>query len=138
MRVWVKYEPKTVDRGGDHIANGTMDQGIIYAALVDDSKQTDSTTGESWPAVVRTNKMKPENAQLFNSNGDNVIAYGEHVFTEATSGDGLIQIEIPIEYRKEGIKPANIIVVASASRYGDYFEGAAGSVMYLDDIELVY
>lgn len=138
MRVWVKYEPKTVDRGGDHIANGTMDQGIIYAALVDDSKQTDSTTGESWPAVVRTNKMKPENAQLFNSNGDNVIAYGEHVFTEATSGDGLIQIEIPIEYRKEGVKPANIIVVASASRYGDYFQGAAGSVMYLDDIELVY
>ncbi|MDE6854501.1 MAG: DUF4493 domain-containing protein [Muribaculaceae bacterium] len=138
MRVWVKYTPKTVDHGGNHIANGSMDQGIIYTALVDDSKQTDSKTGQSWPAIIMTNKSNESKAQLFDSNGDNVIAYGEHVFTEATSGDGMIQIEIPIEYRKEGVKPANIIVVASASRYGDFFQGAAGSVMYLDDIELVY
>ena len=31
----------------------------------------------------------------------------------------MIEFEIPIEYYKTDIKPSNIIVVASASRYGD-------------------
>lgn len=67
-----------------------------------------------------------------------MIAYGEKVFTEATEGSGLIQIEIPINYKRTGVTPSNIIVVASASRYGDYFQGGSGSVMYIDDIELTY
>lgn len=136
MKVWVKYTPGTVGNGGDKIANGEMDRGIIYAALVDGSTMTDGS--DTWPVIIMTNKGDESKAQLFDKNGDNVLAYGEHVFNEATPEEGLMQIEIPIEYRKEGVKPANIIVVASASFYGDYFQGAAGSVMYLDDIELVY
>lgn len=31
-----------------------------------------------------------------------------------------------------------IIIVASSSKYGDYFTGGDGSIMYLDDLELVY
>lgn len=133
MKVWVKYTPETVNKGGSHIANGTIDQGIIYIALVDNT--TTDYNGEQWPVVIRTN---PNSLSLFDPNGSNVIAYGEHIFTEATTGDGLIQIEIPIDYKRSGVTPSNIILVASASRYGDYFEGADGSVMYLDDIELVY
>ncbi len=130
MKVWVKYIPKIVDHGGDMIANGDSDQGMIYVALVDDT-----TVDGTWPVVIRTKKS---NRSLFDPNASNVIAYGEHVFTEATAGDGLIQIEIPLDYKRPGVTPSNIIVVASASRYGDYYEGAAGSVMYLDNIELTY
>jgi len=133
MKVWVKYSPKTVDRGGDKIANGTMDQGSIYVALVDESTQ--SYKEQNWSAIIKTN---PKELSLFDPNGSNVIAYGERIFTEATAGDGLIQIEIPLDYKRTGVTPSNIIIVASASRYGDYFQGAAGSVMYLDDIELTY
>ena len=133
MKVWVKYTPNTVDRGGDKIANGSTDQGIIYVALVDESTQ--SYNGENWPAIIKT---KSSELSLFNPDGANVIAYGEKVFTEATEGAGLIQIEIPLDYKRPGITPSNIIMVASASRYGDYFQGAVGSVMYIDDIELTY
>ena len=34
--------------------------------------------------------------------------------------------------------PTSIIIVASASRYGDYFQGSAASKMWLDDMELIY
>ena len=132
MKVWVKYTPKAVDNTkGIKIDKGEMDQGIIYIALLDET--TESYNGQSWPVTIDTSVPK-----LFDSNGSNVIAYGERVFTEATTGDGLIQIEIPLDYKRQGVTPSNILIVASASRYGDYFEGAAGSVMYLDDIELTY
>lgn len=35
MKLWVRYEPGTVDNGGSHIANGVTDQGIIYVAVGD-------------------------------------------------------------------------------------------------------
>ena len=31
-----------------------------------------------------------------------------------------------------------LIVVASASKYGDYFTGSKSSVMYVDDFSLIY
>ena len=31
-----------------------------------------------------------------------------------------------------------LLLTASASKYGDYFAGSTGSVMYLDDVELLY
>ena len=35
-------------------------------------------------------------------------------------------------------KPTDIILVGSASRYGDYFTGSTGSTLWLDDLELIY
>ncbi len=136
LKAWVKYEPATAVNGkgtGSYIKAGDLDQGIMYVALVDDTKS--SYNGEEWPIIVDTSDQENK---LFKKDADNVIAYGEHVFTEPTEGNNLIQIEIPIEYFKPGVTPSNIVLVASASRYGDYFQGAAGSVLYVDDIELVY
>ncbi|MCH5219883.1 MAG: DUF4493 domain-containing protein [Muribaculaceae bacterium] len=133
VNIWVKYVPVNVTDGGSYIKKGDLDQGIIYMALVDDTKQ--SYNGEQWPCVIKT---KAADRNLFDKDGDNVIAYGEHVFTSATDGDDLILINIPLEYYKEGVYPSNIIFVASASRYGDYFQGGSGSTMYIDDIELIY
>ncbi len=85
--------------------------------------------------MVRT--LSP--AKVFSKNDKNVIGYGERVFNEATAGDGMIEIEIPISY--EGYpadKAVNIICVASASIGGDYYTGSTKSEMYLDDIELIY
>lgn len=133
VRVWARYEPATVTSrsAGTYKKTGDLDEGIIYFALVDDTKQ--SYNSEKWPCIVNTGTK-----QFFDKNGSNVIAYGEKVFTAATEGDGLVQFEIPFEYFKQGVRPSNIIFVASASRYGDYFEGAIGSTLYLDDVELVY
>lgn len=133
LRVWVHYTPGTVNYTNTNVADivkGEPDKGIIYVAIVDDSKK--DFEGTSWPAVVKT-----KTAELFHKTDGNVIGYGEKVFTEATAGSDLVMVEIPISYTRTDLKASNIIITCSASKGGDYFAGG-DSVMYLDDFELVY
>lgn len=136
MKVWVRYEPGTVNSKGavnGYLNTGDTDQGAIYVALTDGTTQ--EYGGEQWPAVIKT---KASERQLFNPEGANVIAYGGQFFTEATAGSGLVEITIPLDYRRTDVRPSNIILVASASRYGDYFCGGEGSTLWIDDVQLVY
>ena len=141
LKVWVRYEPGTVDEGGDHISDGATDEGIIYIALGDWAGM--EAEGETWPFVVRTKNQ----ASLFSKekgtySGDGIIAYGEKVFTEAyKDGENLKELTIELDYNSFGgyqRKPTSIIIVSSASKYGDYFQGSTTSKMWLDDIELIY
>ena len=74
--------------------------------------------------------------------GDGTIAYGEKTFDEAyKDGENLVELTINLDYDNYGgnkRKPTSIIIVASASKYGDYFAGSTGSKMWLDDMELIY
>ena len=136
LRGYVHYTPGTVgytsDKAPDIVKDGP-DKGIIYVAIVDGT--TESYGSEKWACVVKT---KASDANYFNPKGSNVIAYGEKVFDSATTGDAMIEFEIPLVYARTDAKAVNVIVVCSASKGGDYFAGAAGSVMYIDDFELVY
>lgn len=141
LKVWVRYEPGIVDEGGDHIADDETDQGIIYVAVGDWAGQ--EAEGETWPFVVRTKNS----SSLFSTakgtySGAGIIAYGEKVFTEAyKDGENMKELTIELDYDSYGgtqRKPTSIIIVSSASRYGDYFEGSTSSVMWLDDMELIY
>ena len=44
---------------------------------------------------------------------------------------------MPLVYRNDRT-PKYIVIVGAASRYGDYFTGGKGSVLKLDEFELVY
>ena len=138
LKGYIKYSPQAITHvDSDNLPDvhsGDTDSGILYIALVDDSHKSYQSY-KSYPWIVRT--ADPAN-WLFSKDNPNVIAYGERIFTEATAGDGMIEFEIPIEYYKTDIKPSNIIVVASASRYGDYYTGGQSSTMWLDDLQLVY
>ena len=132
---YVKYSPKTIDNNAGVVDGATgMDKGQIFIALWDDSKETDSSTGESWPKIIKT---KSSDRMLFDSNSEHIIAYGTIIFTEATEGEGLIPFTINLEYRSNK-RPSAIILTCSASYYGDYFCGGNGSEMWLDDLQLVY
>lgn len=134
LKGYIKYTPGIVNYSEtDKIKEGATDQGIIYIALLDDSKMSYGSYS-GWPQIVAT---KDTDNYLFNSNGANVIAYGEKVFTEATDGNVMVEFEIPLTYSRTDIIPSNIIVTCSASRYGDYYSGGP-SVMYIDNFELVY
>lgn len=134
MRVWANYRPAssvTVKDGNEeflpeNFGNGN-DHGQIYVALTTE------------PVEIRTN---PKNRKLFDAVNDaTVVAYGQVTWTGNFGPDGALEmLEIPFEYnsRAKSKKPMYIIMVASASKYGDYFTGAPGSTMYLDDFELVY
>lgn len=141
LKVYVRYKPATVDNGGDYIANGATDQGIIYVAIGDWAGQ--EANGGTWPFVVRTKNA----SSLFSTekgtySGDGIIAYGEKTFEEAyNDGGNMKELTINLDYDNFGgnqRKPTSIIIVASASKYGDYFQGGDGSKMWLDDMELIY
>lgn len=141
LKVWVRYEPGTVDNGGSHIADGETDQGIIYVAVGDWAGQ--ESDGETWPFVVKTkNSSSLFSAEKGTYSGDGTIAYGEKVFTESyNDAENLKELTIELDYDNYGgtqRKPTSIIIVASASKYGDYFEGSGSSKMWLDDMELIY
>lgn len=138
LKVWVRYTPGSVTTKGSHIENGSTDRGIIYVA-VGDWKSSDTEYGAEWPVVVRT-----KGPSLFNPKDVGTIGYGEHIFTEnygAETETSMKEITIPLDYEGYGgynRKPKSIIIVASASQYGDYYEGSSSSVMWLDDMELIY
>lgn len=140
LKLWVRYEPGTVDNGGSHIASGVTDQGIIYVAVGDWAGQ--AAEGETWPFVVKTKDQTLFTTEKGTYSGDGTIAYGEEIFTEAyKEGTNLKELTIELDYNNYGgdqRKPTSIIIVASASRYGDYFEGSGASKMWLDDMELIY
>lgn len=141
LKLWVRYEPGTVDKGGSHIANGATDQGIIYVAIGDWAGE--KYGDETWPFVVKTKDSQLFSTDKKTDSGKGIIAYGEKVFTKVYEGDDtkMKELTIDLDYDNYGgtqRKPTSIIIVASASRYGDYFEGSTSSKMWLDDMELIY
>lgn len=133
LRVLANYRPGSgvsIKSGNESFCPdgfaGGNDHGQIYVALTTEKVE------------IRTN---PSNRKLFNKDEECVLAYGEQTWTSSFGPDGALQqIDIPIVYndRAKSNKPLYLVIVVSASKYGDYFSGAAGSVMYLDDFELIY
>lgn len=145
LKGYLRYEPGTIEYNDCSIDDkkaemqshmGQSDQGIIYIAILDDTnkmtaRETDQNRPAEWPIVVDTKV-----GQVFDVNRPNVIGFGELII-DATSGSGMVEFEIPIEYLKDNVKGANIAITCSASRYGDYFCGGK-SKLWLDDFQLVY
>lgn len=99
------------------------DIGNIYIAIGD------------WSGPIR---IATKDKVFFDKNDEHVIGFGEIVQTTNTDGNGLVPFTINIDYRSTDRVPTYIIIVASASMYGDYFTGSSKSTMWLDDLELVY
>lgn len=94
---------------------------IVYVAL------TDWTA----PYEIRTN---PSNRQLFDKNASYVIGYGEMQYSGTM--ESFQEFDIDIKYRSTSIVPRYILITASSSKYGDYFTGGSGSVMWIDQLSL--
>lgn len=126
LKGYVKYTPGNVDKSTTNdLPIGSTDIGNIYIAVGD------------WEAPVR---ITTKDKHLFDKNDEKIIAYGEWDLTSETQGadGGLLEFEIPLDYRSLDRIPTYIVIVASASKYGDYFTGSTSSVMWLDDLELIY
>ena len=126
LRLYYKYTPATIDMIGDNVGDlaslkGQTDMCQIYIALSDKIYEIHND---------------PKSRQLFDPNDSGIIAYGE--FTSSQSVTSYKQLEIPLEYRYTDRTPKYIIIVASSSKYGDYYIGGVGSKLWLDEMELVY
>jgi hypothetical protein len=95
----------------------------IYIAL------TDWTA----PYKIRTN---PKNRQLFDKNSSSVIAYGELIC--GTSMSGYKEFEIELNYRDTSRIPSYIQITCAASKYGDFFTGGSGAILYVDQFSFSF
>lgn len=119
LRGYYQYSAKDIDYASTEYKAlmGRPDSCHIYVAL------TDWTA----PFEIRTN---PKNRNLFDKNSPSVIAYGELVFSGQMSA--YKDFEIELHYRSTSRVPSYLQITCSASKYGDYFTGGNGSVLYVD------
>ncbi len=124
LRGYYKYSPKTIDNTSDAFSylDGQTDQCQVLVCLA----EIDS------PFYLNTAK-----SQFVDFDNDpGIIAYGQ--FNTAESSSEYKEFIIPLVYRDNTRIPTYAIIAGASSRYGDYFTGAVGSVLYLDEFEFIY
>ena len=133
LRGWVKFTNGKIDYKGNHptLTTDDFDEGMIYIAMGTWTADKYGGTAES-PVQV----FSKEPNTFFNKNAEDVIGYGELVLDKSI--DGWMEFTIPITYKSTDLNPTHIIIVCSASRWGDYFAGSTQNRMWLDDFELLW
>jgi hypothetical protein len=125
VRGYLKYQTAPISSvaSGFEDYKDRPDTCIVWCALIDQDQ----------PFEIRT---RPTNRQLFDSDGSYVVGYGKVEY--GRNIDNYTQFEFTIDYKSTSRVPKYILLTASASKFGDYFVGGNGAVLYLDDIELLY
>ena len=124
-----QYAPVAVNNVSSNVpagapAKGEMDQCAIYWALLTEQIVVNNTDMSTFPDFETDSR---------------IVAYGTLPLSQCGSTNGnWVEFNIPLTYYSTTIKPSYLLVVASSSRYGDYFHGGAGSTLYLDDFSLEY
>ena len=123
LKGYYKYSPKTIDVVKDPYKGlkGQGDECQIQILLTD------------WEGMFRINTSKKQFVQM--DSDPNIIAHGSLI--SAKDDSGYVKFTLPLVYRNNRT-PKFIVIVAAASRYGDYFTGGKGSVLKVDEFELVY
>lgn len=138
LKGFKQAQPGIVDRPNDATQSlaecpqvGETDHQQIYCALL--TEQLHVTNYEN----DETKSNGYELSTAINWETDpRVIAYGQLTISEAD--DDWTNFTIPLIYHGYVRQPAYLLIVASSSKYGDYFHGSTSSCLYLDDLELVY
>ncbi len=138
MSFWYKGSAGIIDyaKAGAPAAIGATDKYAVFIALVDgadyDPAANGADGGDHWHTVDTADL--PGTAVDW-ATDSRVIGFGS--FDNSTTVTDWTKQTIEITYRNERT-PTHIVVVATASMYGDYFTGSTDSVLTVDDFELVY
>lgn len=123
LKGYYKYTSKPInrtDKGMDSYKN-QLDKAQITIALTD------------WNGTFRINTT---DGKFVDFNSPEIIAYGR--LESDKSYSDYVEFTIPLEYRYTDKTPKYIIISAAASYLGDYFTGAEGSTLYLDELTFEY
>ena len=132
LKGYFQYAPVAIDYEGSNqpantVSKGDMDICSIFIILSKGIHQVDNTDVST---LLTEEKVK---------NTDQFIAYGELPVDQCVTTNGeWKEFNIPLKYKNLNEIPTHLIIVCTASKYGDYFTGGDGSIMYLDDFELIY
>ena len=124
LKGFYKYVPKSIDMAEGPYADmiGKTDMCQIQVFLTDWSE----------PFVINTSEGRFVDVEK----DPGIIAHAKMETDKAT--DGYESFELKLEYRDLTRTPKYVVISACASRLGDYFTGAVGSVLYVDEFEFVY
>ncbi|MBR5856998.1 MAG: PCMD domain-containing protein [Bacteroidales bacterium] len=125
LKGYYNYTPGAIDKTRSQYEHlkGKNDCCNIYIVLADWDR----------PFEINTTSGKFLDIQ----NDKNIIAYGE-LLDDVGTGGQYKEFEIKFNYKDLNRTPKYILVVAAASRYGDYFTGSTSSVLYVDEFALSY
>ena len=144
-----KYTRGTdIDNGSDpyktELQNSGGDRCAIYIVLTDNEGLVEEDGVHKYAFEIdnhaedQPEKFIYKSTIDFSKNNPHVIAYGTLSEEESKGAATYTPFTIKLKYRDLTRKPKYIIVVASASMYGDFFTGSEGSQMYIDNFELDY
>lgn len=119
-----KYKPETVGDYAGKIPNGSLDQCAIYIILL------------TKPIAINTAEQSTLDWKTYYK--DEIVAYAELQSSDNMTTTEWTPFYLKLEYQKTDKKPSYIGVMCSSSKYGDYFQGAKGSELSIDDFELIY
>lgn len=132
-----KYKSMPIDKADESLAHlkGKSDSCSVYIALwhVEDNEY-EEFQGEKYPLIIRTKPGKEQS--LFSPDDPRVIAYGQ--FTKGSTVNNWTSETINLDYKNTELAPTHILVVASSSKYGDFFTGGVGSTLVVDNMKLIY
>lgn len=132
-----KYNSETINKVGDESMRhleGRPDSCQIYITLwhIEDNEY-EEYNGEKFPIIIRT---RPSEQRLFSPNDKRVVAYAQ--LTQGSEVAQWTSHTLELKYKDNQRVPTHIQVVASSSKYGDYFTGGVGSTLVLDNLKLHY
>ena len=146
LRFEYKYKTSPINRmGGDwkeawgrYISRdmyenmkGKPDSCSVYIALGDWEPVMYKNT--ECPYLIRT---RPSELHLFDLKDEHLIAYAQ--LTKGEDVPEWTTETLTLDYRVKNRQPKYIVVVASSSKYGDYFTGGDQSLLQVDNMELLY
>lgn len=123
LKGFYDYRPVAIDvaKGPYADMEGQTDVGQIQFILTD------------WDAPFRIDTSAGTFVDV--ENDGHIIAYAS---LDLGKTDGYQPFTLELEYRDRTRTPKYIVIVAAASKYGDYFTGGVGSTLYLDEFSFVY
>ena len=123
LKGFYDYRPVAIDvaKGPYTDMKGQTDIGQIQFILTD------------WDAPFRIDTSAGTFVDV--QNDEHIIAYASMNLGQT---DGYQPFTLELEYRDRTRTPKYIVIVAAASKYGDYFTGGVGSTLYLDEFSFVY
>lgn len=130
LRVWYKYNLGEGDKGRIFACLVNMTNGSTYHTV--NTNEPEATTFDPTDEFLYTDKTNTGTLE------GHIIGYGDYLIESSQSE--WKELTIPITYREQysGEKPNVLLVTATASYRGDYFEGSTDSKLVIDDFEFIY
>lgn len=127
LRGWYRYTSTPIDDFTKGVSipselQGQPDQCQIYISLENWGGATSRPTGYKSPSL----------------DDATVVGYGEMHTEGEVDMSQYERFQIPITYKEGAASPTHIVIVATSSRWGADFYGGSGSVLYIDEFELVW